>query len=352
MISVEKDSFIKVLHHYSDSSIEEAKEVLSLKESYPYSQLLHALSARLAKDHGFSTQQAELQMAAVYAADRGVLKEVMTREAIILEYPTKTSASVQSIPVAISAQVTTSRQPVVQSTTNEDLAEEVMHDLERLTELRHNFEMMFDEKVTASITPTHTPVEETEEESSEEEAYHKDTTKSKKERIKELARAMQATKPEPAAEESAKSRKERIIELAKAAQATAESEEQEHTKPKTRKKKNENSSEELIDEIVSSKEELTLEGDKQKEQLEIIEQFIKIQPSITPAKEKSGPPPSGDLSTIKTGEFGDNVVSETLVEILIKQGKKDKAIEVLKKLIWKFPQKKAYFAAQIEDLRK
>jgi len=45
-------------------------------------------------------------------------------------------------------------------------------------------------------------------------------------------------------------------------------------------------------------------------------------------------------------------VSETLVDILIQQGKKDKAIEVLKKLIWKFPQKKTYFAAQIEELKK
>jgi hypothetical protein len=40
------------------------------------------------------------------------------------------------------------------------------------------------------------------------------------------------------------------------------------------------------------------------------------------------------------------------VEILIHQGKKERAIEVLKKLIWKFPQKKAYFAAQIEDLKR
>ena len=58
------------------------------------------------------------------------------------------------------------------------------------------------------------------------------------------------------------------------------------------------------------------------------------------------------LATIKSGEFGDNIVSETLVEILIRQGKKDKAIEVLKKLIWKYPQKKAYFASQIEELKK
>jgi predicted Zn-dependent protease len=141
--------------------------------------------------------------------------------------------------------------------------------------------------------------------------------------------------------------------LAKASQEKGDDTPESEPEPKTkgRKKKSENSGEELIEEI-ANKEELSPEGDKQKEQLEIIEQFIKIQPSITQTKEKPFTPPTGDLSTIKTGEFGDNIVSETLVEILVKQGKKDKAIEVLKKLIWKFPQKKAYFAAQIEDLRK
>jgi len=59
----------------------------------------------------------------------------------------------------------------------------------------------------------------------------------------------------------------------------------------------------------------------------------------------------GDLSE-KSLTYGENIVSETLVQILLKQGKTEKAIEVLKKLIWKFPQKKAYFAAQIEDLKK
>ena len=47
-----------------------------------------------------------------------------------------------------------------------------------------------------------------------------------------------------------------------------------------------------------------------------------------------------------------NSLKVVLALILIKQGKKEKAIEVLKKLIWKFPQKKTYFAAQIEDLKK
>ena len=68
--------------------------------------------------------------------------------------------------------------------------------------------------------------------------------------------------------------------------------------------------------------------------------------------------PKGKLATVVSGDlsenssaFGDNIISETLVEILIKQGKKDKAIEVLRKLIWKFPQKKAIFATQIDELK-
>ncbi len=107
----------------------------------------------------------------------------------------------------------------------------------------------------------------------------------------------------------------------------------------------------LIEEIKSTKKKIKPEGVKQKEQIEIIDQFIKIQPSIPRPKSTAAVFQDNDLSE-PSGQFGENIVSETLVEILLKQGKKEKAIEALKKLIWKFPQKKAYFAAQIEELRK
>lgn len=107
----------------------------------------------------------------------------------------------------------------------------------------------------------------------------------------------------------------------------------------------------IIDEIKSSKKKIKPEDPKQIEQIEIIDQFIKAQPTIPRTKSTPAPQPSHDLSE-PSGLLGENIVSETLVEILLKQGKKEKAIEALKKLIWKFPQKKAYFAAQIEDLRK
>ncbi len=105
----------------------------------------------------------------------------------------------------------------------------------------------------------------------------------------------------------------------------------------------------LIEEIKNSKKKIKPDGPKQKEQIEIIDQFIKTQPTISKPKPMAST--TEDL-TEKVDIYGENIVSETLVEILLKQGKKEKAVEMLKKLIWKFPQKKAYFAAQIEELKK
>ena len=108
------------------------------------------------------------------------------------------------------------------------------------------------------------------------------------------------------------------------------------------------SNEGLLEEI-KTKKKITPESSKQKEQIDIIDQFIKKQPSI--AKNQGTPADGSDLAE-KNFSLTENIVSETLVEILLRQGKKDKAIEVLKKLIWKFPQKKTIFAAQIEELKK
>jgi tetratricopeptide (TPR) repeat protein len=53
----------------------------------------------------------------------------------------------------------------------------------------------------------------------------------------------------------------------------------------------------------------------------------------------------------KSEEFHLDVVTETLAQILIKQGHKQKAIEVYEKLMLQNPNNSAFFAAQIEQLR-
>jgi hypothetical protein len=303
--------FINVLQNFSEISVKEAENVRTLKDDYPFSQVLHALSARVCKDHGFSDSQRELQLAAVYAADRSALKSIIES----INSPVLASAYRQSSPIG------TSETSVKTSETDVDYATEVINDLERLNELRHNFELLFVD--SSAISYQNIPAAESPE-------------------ITEDQGAEEKTEKH----ESSKSKKERIIELAKSVENQAL--QSEETKTKSRKRKD--SVEALIDHIVVSKEELSPESEKQKEQIELIDHFIKVQPTILGAKDKQSAPE--DLTSIKTGDFNDSIISETLVEILLKQGKKEKAVEVLKKLIWKFPQKKAYFASQIEELKK
>lgn len=324
-----KDLFIQSLRDYNTISKDVATDILELKSDYPYCQLLHTLAAKVSKDHNLATQTEELQLAAVYVADRAVLKEVITGQIqLVTAPPSIQSVDIHNVPKKIT--------PSFVATSREDLAEEVIHDLEKLHQLRHNFELLFtdqapqkEEKTTGNeslIIQSASELPQVKEKSEQEHT------------------TVEKTEKQP---RDLKARKERIVAIAKALQEQEAKDEADGLK----KKKGE-SGEGLINEIISTKEELSPENDKQKEQLNIIEQFIKTQPSISPNKDKIIQAPSGDLSTIKTGEFGDHVVSETLAEILVKQGKKEKAIEVYKKLIWKFPQKKTYFAAQIEELKK
>ncbi len=267
---MDKKQLTDLLNHYTASSALEATEVISLCDQYPYSQLLHALAARVSKDHNLPNQQVILQSAAVYSTDRSVLKEIMSVAGAAVVEEKAAVSSVSSITI------TAEKDSI-------DYAEAVLKDLKRLHELKHNFEEM----VTAFENGI--PIV-----------------------------------PEKKAVRKPVGRPKKVVEV---------------------------KADPLIEEIKTTKKKITPENEKTKEQIEIIDQFIKAQPSIT-AKPRSEMASAGDLTEVKNGEFADNVISETLVEILIRQGKKEKAIEVLKKLIWKFPQKKTYFAAQIEDLKK
>ena len=313
---MEKDLLQKVLQNYPSSTAEDAEKLRAIKAAYPYSQVLHVLAARVSKEHSFASQQNELQIAAVYSADRGVLKHMMTNAVGDPMPSSEVSASASNIrvtpvvhrlePVTKESGEAGSKQGSSVDFSDDDLAEQVIKDVKELYKTRHNFEKMFVDNPVRHLAASVRPGDET-----------------------------------------IKSKRERIIEMSKALNAqTMRDGEQPAGKRRRLDRKD------IIDEIAHSKHEIEPEDPKQKEQLEIIDHFIQTAPSISNSKDKPIEIQNGDLSSITTGEFGDNVVSETLVELLLKQGKKDKAVEVLKKLIWKFPQKKTYFAAQIEELKK
>jgi hypothetical protein len=99
----------------------------------------------------------------------------------------------------------------------------------------------------------------------------------------------------------------------------------------------------------SAKNESAKPSKRRSKKDELIEKFIATEPRITPNKAPTEN--QSDLSQASS-ELKEDLVSENLAIIFAGQGKTAKAIEIYKKLIWKFPQKKASFAARIEELKK
>lgn len=290
---MEKEQFLFLAQHYTSLSSEETIELEAVQQQYPYCQLAHILTARGAQNNKLDSFQKQLHLSAVYAADRGVLKTVLAAPFV----PRTSSPALGN-----SSDPGTGFEPHAPSAlAGDDLINEVMADLSRLKELKHNFEVTLQDYDRTHPTEQ-TPV---------------------------IQRGIKETTP--------KVKNEAKLPVAEPVPVTTVDDEP--------------SGDFLLEEI-KNKRKLQPEASRQKdqkEQIEIINQFIKKQPTIprTTAPVVDTP----DLAE-KSISLTDNIVSETLVEILLRQGKKDKAIEVLKKLIWKFPQKKSIFAAQIEELRK
>lgn len=102
---------------------------------------------------------------------------------------------------------------------------------------------------------------------------------------------------------------------------------------------------------------LIAEGNTQSEAMDnnnLIDQFLSNLPNLqrpTPPSPLDEQPENVDLSASSIQQ-SDNVGSEQLAEIYIKQGNTQRAIEIFQQLCLKYPEKSAYFAAQIERISK
>jgi len=86
--------------------------------------------------------------------------------------------------------------------------------------------------------------------------------------------------------------------------------------------------------------------------LDLIDQFIKVNPTIQPLKEISNA--ENELFELRedTEAENDEFITETLSRIYLKQGHYQKAIDSFRRLSLKFPEKSVYFAEQIEEIKK
>ncbi|GAB2965524.1 hypothetical protein GCM10027048_39180 [Hymenobacter coalescens] len=85
--------------------------------------------------------------------------------------------------------------------------------------------------------------------------------------------------------------------------------------------------------------------------LALIDKFLRSQPRIKSAAARPAPTeaPQADLS-VRSTSAAPSLASESLAKIMVRQGKTARAIEIYEQLMQRQPEKKAYFAAQIDLL--
>ncbi|MEL6588703.1 MAG: hypothetical protein AAFQ68_01405 [Bacteroidota bacterium] len=106
-----------------------------------------------------------------------------------------------------------------------------------------------------------------------------------------------------------------------------------------------------LQESESKSEEHTSLASRERDQA-LIDQFLASPPK---SKSKRKLIDHADTKTPDPGassiEAGEELVTETFARLLVLQGKPEDAIDIYKKLSLRFPQKSAYFDAQIEKIR-
>ncbi len=87
-------------------------------------------------------------------------------------------------------------------------------------------------------------------------------------------------------------------------------------------------------------------AERKRRQQEIIDRFLELNPRI---EVRGKDIPEGDIAA-ESIEYKPGVASETLAEIMLRQGKKEEAAMIYNKLSLMFPEKSSYFAKKLKSI--
>ncbi len=285
----------ELLTNPSLATKEDYQNMKQLANNHPYAQFLKILLSKIAQIIKDEDEVKMLHTAAIYSADRTVLKKLYTKDKyqyvfppdeVMLHEDTEVFPEInedEHLETDDKPKASTGENPTEQTNKNENLAHDVIDNLEKFKDLREKYNHLIHEESDSSETDEKTSTESPVVEAQKENKSTPETLSDDTDNEQDIARHIY--------------------------------------QPDYQKR--------LIDNFMSN---LNTQQER----------------PLPPKKKEQ---PNEDLSGESTS-FDDDIVTETLAKLCIKQGKIDKAIEIYRKLIWKFPQKKAYFAARIEELTK
>jgi hypothetical protein len=347
------------------------RDLNNLKKEFPYFQALSPLITIGSKKYSPQREKKLLQTSAIYALDRKHLKEILTNSfdsAVsnvqqkeseestvknkIVEAPLRDNKNLVRKTEAVSDSKIESASSSDSSHLPDSFFEELFRDMAALKEEKEKYQKTLErietkkpaqKSNTATAKKTSTKTTTKKPTSSKTSSAKKTTAKAASTKKTSTTKKTTSSKANP--------KKTTATKAKSSTKKTPVSKTKKTNKPTSRKSKKDEH--DIIEEITSRKE-LKISDAHKKEQLDIINNFIQKEPVLTKRIDpdnQANKQEAEDLSANSTN-LSDDVVSETLAKLMIKQGRKQKAIDIYKKLIWKFPQKKTYFVEIIDELKK
>ncbi len=354
---MKKQTFLHLLQKKESIRKADLEKIQGLEARYPYSQMIHTLSAIGSRKLKSSESNKILTNAAVYATDRNVLKNLILRiddpevEVVTKKSGKKKSGKVVEIQLPADDEKTKEVKdivvtkdkpdskidlPVIQRATIKSPAKTLIQPSKPIVHTSIDHPGLLSEKEADQLRAD--LMKNLEELLEIKKDFFGDKPTTKKSATKKTA----ATANIPVAKKSVKSPKIATKTVPKTTESTKKMRVTKSAKKPTSVTKTN------ISTVAEPKVSKT--NSKLNSQQEIIDKFIKADPKIRRKKEVQKDDSNNDLAKDSVS-FNDDLVSENLAKVMVKQGKTSKAIDIYKKLIWKFPQKKAYFASQIESLK-
>ncbi|MFN6944755.1 MAG: hypothetical protein ACK4ND_07385 [Cytophagaceae bacterium] len=348
-----KQKFIELLQNPQGIEPSELKALEDLIKNFPYCQAAHILLSKGTHEHGGMLAEQKLKTASAYTSDRKNLKN------IILNLKSPENSQPGPSP-SFKAPINNDQQPKNEKTLpkavvlepelveagpaiislqeepfKEDLFREIEDNLKKLHELR---------KKTGNFSrPLIISDDDTEE--------TKEIPKAKKEvKADNLVSPAKSKKsPDKHIKEEAKEKSKTEEEPISTAKHYITSSRFEDILISGIEEKETTDADLLSGYLEYIKEKGVRYKKDKKAENDIIERFIREEPSIPQLSSDKIEKPQEDLASkgLKASKYP---VSENFAKMMTRQGKTDKAIEIYKQLILKYPEKSTYFASQIENL--